>query len=127
MSTKGIFKRQEVHNAIHGALRQWNDPSRKGMEFLAKLRTPTKYGFNLKAHNVDCRLALDRMLLAEIDQLRRLQPRLAEVLIRHFKDGETIKEIALSMNLSEEQLNRSQRQGISFIAEFIYYEELNAL
>jgi hypothetical protein len=114
----------KLRRAVYKALKHWDLPSREGTEIFMRLKVAQSYGLRPNLHIVDCRIALDRMLTAQIEQLRKLQPVLANILIRRFQDKEGIKSIALKMSMSEEQINRKQKSGIIFLSEFIYDEEL---
>jgi hypothetical protein len=64
------------------------------------------------------------MLFAYILQLEKLQPLLAQVLIRRYKYRDSIKSISFSMNVSVDQINRLQRTGIKYLGELIYDDEM---
>ncbi len=79
------------------------------MEVFQQMTVPLGYGFKPDLPIVDSRVAINRMLLAYIHQLGRLQPRLADILISRFKHGETIKQVAFRLHVSQEQINRWQK------------------
>lgn len=118
------LSKREVHNAVLKALRKWYEPTREGMEFFAQLRISEVHGFTNKLPVVDSRFALNDMLLAYIEQIGRLKPKVAQVLIRRFKNEQTIKQIAYGMHFSVDQTNRLQRDGIRYLAGLILDDEI---
>lgn len=117
------LSKREARNAVLKALRKWHEPTREGMEFFAQLRISELHGFTNKMSVVDSRLALDNMLLAYIEQLGRLKPKLSQVLTRRFKREQTTRQIAYSLHLSVDQTNRMQRDAIGYLAGLIIDDE----
>ena len=83
-----------------------------------------RFGYRKDLPIVDTRLAVDQMLLTYIEQLARLRPDSAQILLQRFKDRTEIKRIAFNLHLSEEQVNRRQQQAINFLAGLLYDEEV---
>jgi hypothetical protein len=93
------------------------------MELFAQLKVARKFGYTPNLSIVESRIAINNMLFAYIIQLERLQPVLAQVLIRRYKYKDSTKKVAYSMNVSADQINRMQREGINYISDFIYDDE----
>ena len=113
----------KVTKAVHKGLKSWDIPTRDGMELFAQLKVARKFGYTPNLSIVESRIAINNMLFAYIIQLERLQPVLAQVLIRRYKYKDSTKKVAYSMNVSADQINRMQREGINYVAEFIYDDE----
>jgi hypothetical protein len=113
----------KVAEAVHKGLKSWDIPTRDGMELFAQLKVARKFGYTPNLSIVEGRIAISNMLFAYIIQLERLQPVLAQVLIRRYKYKDSTKKVAYSMNVSADQINRMQREGINYISEFIYDDE----
>jgi len=114
----------KVIAAVHKGLKAWEKPTREGMELFATLNVARKHGLDHNLSIVESRIAINRMLLTYIGQLERLQPLLAQVLIRRYKYGDSIKSVSFSMNVSVDQINRLQRMGIKYLGELIYDDEM---
>lgn len=114
----------KVIEAVHKNLKAWERPTREGMELFAKLNIARKHGLGPNLSIVESRIAMNRMLLTYIGQLERLQPLLAQVLIRRYKYRDSIKSVSFSMNVSVDQINRLQRMGIQYLGEIIYDDEV---
>ncbi len=114
----------KVIKDVHEGLKSWDEPTRDGMEIFAHLKVARKFGFKNNLSIVESRIAMNNMLFAYIIQLERLQPLLAQVLIRRFKYKDSAKKVAYSMNVSIDEINRRQRKGINYISEFIYDDEI---
>ena len=113
----------KVTKAVHKGLKSWDIPTRDGMELFAQLKVARKFGYTPNLSIVESRIAINNMLFAYIIQLERLQPVLAQVLIRRYKYKDSTKKVAYSMNVSADQINRMQREGINYISDFIYDDE----
>ncbi len=124
MKPHADLSRGEARRSIYLALKHWATPTRLGMDVFTPMQVPTRYGFTPDLPIVDAREAINRMLSAYILQLGRLQPKLADLLIRRFTHGETIKELALRLHASQEQVNRMQKLAIVYLAELIYDDEM---
>ena len=113
----------KIRKAVQKALRCWDEPTRAGTEILAELKVARKFGYKANSSIVDSRIAISNMLFAYIIQLERLQPLIAQVLIRRYKFKDSTKKVAYSMHVSLDHINRLQRMGINYISEFIYDDE----
>lgn len=122
-ASQSEFSPKKFNKAIHRALKLWNVPTLEGLDMFAALQVSKLYGFQPNSHIVDRRLAVNHILESELVQLARLQPVLANILLRRFKGGEAIKRIAFSLGVSEEVVNRSQKEAIGYLAIFLMDEE----
>lgn len=109
--------------AVHKSLKSWDAPTRAGTELFGELEVAREFGFSPNLSIVDARMAINKMLFAYILQLERLQPLIAQVLIRRYKFKDSAKKAAYSMNVSIDQINRLQRQGINYVSDLIYDDE----
>lgn len=98
-------------------------PSRDGLDLFARLHTPRKFGYYPKSSIIDERIAINNMLMHFMAQIAKLKPDWVEILKRRFRDKDSIKRIAYKMHISEDHLNRIQRDAIKLIAELIEDEE----
>lgn len=119
---KGKTKK-ETYKAVHLALRNWRKPNRDGLDFFAHLQTPRTFGFFPNSSIIDQRIAIDAMISHFMQQIARLAPESTEILERRFKDKDSIKRIAYTMHMSEDNLNRIQRNAIKLLAELFDDEE----
>ncbi len=110
------FSKREFNSAV--------EPTREGMEIFAQLKISKANGFTNQLPIVDSRFALNDMLLAYIEKLGRLKPKVAEVLIRRFRNEQTIKQIAYELHFSVDQTNRLQHDGIRYLAGLILDDEI---
>ena len=117
------FSKGKIVKAVHKGLKSWDEPTRDGTEIFAQLKVARKYGLKASSSIVDSRIAISNMLFAYIIQLERLQPLIAQVLIRRYKFKDSTKKVAYSMHVSLDHINRLQRMGINYISEFIYDDE----
>ncbi|MEX2161646.1 MAG: hypothetical protein WD751_06985 [Anaerolineales bacterium] len=115
--------KKEIRRAVHKALRQWDQPTRAGLETFAQMKLPREFGFEQDLPIVECRLTINKMLLFYIDQLGRLQPDLAKLLTLRFAQKAPVKKLAFQLSVSIDQVNRLQRIGITFLAGLVYDEE----
>ena len=112
-----------LKNAVHKCLRSWDEPTRDGTEIFAQLKVARKFGLKTSSSIVESRIAINEMLSAYTTELERLQPVIAQVLIRRYKFKDSTKKVAYSMHVSLDHVNRLQRMGINYISEFIYDDE----
>ncbi len=110
--------------AVLKALQAWHEPSRKEMRLFIQLKIAEKHGFNKNLPIVEARFALNAMLAFYIEQLGRLRPDLATLLLERFREMETIKQIALRRHKSKDQMNNLQREAVGYLAELIYDDEV---
>jgi len=114
----------KVYKAIYSALKNWYEPTGEGLDLFNRMLTPRKFGFASNLPIIDSRIAINRMLSYYIEQLGRLQPLLAQILFRRFQDREPIKQIAYSLKISEDHLNRGQKTAIAYLVGLIDDEEM---
>jgi hypothetical protein len=71
---------------------------------------------------VDNKAVLETVGLCLAD-LSKINPRLAEILEKRFKGGETIRRLASAYHLSVDQINRLQRDGLDVVTEIFLDKE----
>lgn len=117
----------ETRRAIHHFLRNWANATPRILETLADFQILRGQGFqNLtiqQKHNLVKKVIYEHLSELEIDRQAE-----ADLLRRRFLLGETTQEIALDLHLSEDQLNRQQREGLDSLAQiFLEHEQLSRI
>lgn len=123
MKTKGKITKADFYSVVHRALKDWNLPSKKGLEAFNEMLVPREFGYHKYLPIVAKRMKINQMMLFFIQELGLLQPVQTQILTRRFLQLELIKKIAISLNLSEEQVNRLQKSAIKFVVELILDRE----
>lgn len=131
MATKGSDSNEvakELKEAIHVALRAWHTLGGTAddlLEFLLMIRQQ-RLASDAGDNPSLLRQVTNRVLLQAIDDLALQEPDKARVLRLRFLDGNTIAQVSYMMDVSEDTVNRMQREAIQSLAKIIEAYEMAA-
>ena len=117
MDKPGDFNKQ-----IHSALKGWHKKSEHANSLLTDLQLAQRH-LNGATGMQQQRFATNQVLQGGVTMLANRSEQLAELIERRFRDNEIIKRVAVSMNLSDDQVNRRQREAISQLSDIIWEQE----
>lgn len=114
-----------LNKALHIALQSWKTVNRPIPELLQTLLVVRQHnqGNCLQANMVSWRRAINEMLLAGIAALGQESALEATVLDRRFFQGLVAQDVADSINLDLDRLNRLQRKGILRLTQIVWAQE----
>lgn len=116
---------EETRKAIHQALRGWNLSDQKDLDFFDGFLMLRVSGFRAGLTATKKRLLVKQSIEDCLGQLKEQQPLQAEILSRRFLHDEPAQQIALSVSVSQDHLNRRQREAIESLAQiWLEKEEL---
>lgn len=115
---------QHLYRAVYSALRSWNKLHVDQLDSFGQLQLLRDHGYHRQ--NVEPshkRTLLNSLLLDCVHELEGRQPLEAEVLRQRFVKGEIILKVANQLNISQDQLNRLQRQAVKDLTELLIGRE----
>ena len=118
---------KQLRKSLHTLLRTWSSLSLKSIEALdyflifrqSSLISPW-------LDPLEKRRKFNQFLENCIAELEKSRPRLASLLSARFIEGQTILFLAHRLNLSQDQINRRQREAIELLAQIIEVREFSA-
>jgi len=110
---------------VHKALRAWHSMNVDTESLIDQLLLVQKEQKKLKRgyNPIELRDITDRLLTECLDILVQKDETSAVVLQERFIEKETIISVAYKLNMSQDQLNRQQREAINKLTEIILYQE----
>ncbi len=124
MSALKTINPEDLYSAIHQALRAWQQIDATGLDLFDGLLSLRPYQFDLPTLSpMQRRQAFNRFLADSIERLGEHEPTYARVLTRRFMDGDLIIRVARDLNVSEDQLNRLQREAIETLSSMVLGQE----
>lgn len=113
-----------LYAAIHQALRSWHQIDARGLEPLEQFLVLRPYQIDRPTQSpLQKRQALNDFLADQIAVLSEHEPTHARVLTRRFVDEALILSVANELHVSEDQLNRLQREAIEQLCAMIAGQE----
>lgn len=123
-----LFFKDNLHSAIHLALRSWStiDGSPESfLDFLLLVQQQRAQLGNTADNPSLLRLATNQILLDAITLLDTQDQTSARILKLRFPDNNKIMTVAHKLNIGENTVSRLQATAIDRLAEIIYQRELN--
>jgi len=109
---------------VHMALKCWHDLSGKEGSLLSDLMIIQHTRKDCREQNiVEYRKITNRVLEESIEILMQQDHDCGTILLKRFKENKTIVAVSHAMNLSQDQLNRKQREAIELLTEILLSRE----
>ena len=116
--------KEALTSALHDALRAWYKSGVVDNEtMLDELQLVKQHKKNMSNKGDGRRLYLNEILLAALDQLSKQNDQSSQLLRSRFLDGQTLREVAQSLNVDHYAVSRQQRAALEELAEIIGQQE----
>lgn len=115
---------QQLYSAVYSALRNWHKSKAEHFAILEQLQLLRDQGFCDPVLEPEQRRTIVNAILQDgIQQLQGSQALGASILQRRFVDGDIILKVANRLNISQDQVNRLQRQAIKDLTQLLIGRE----
>lgn len=107
---------------IKAGLSGWYKNSETPESLLSEFQL-VRQALNDTKNSLQLRFLTNKTLQEGIKALETRNEKSADILQRRFRDNDTIRQVAVSLNLSEDQVNRRQRDAIGELSEVLWEQE----
>ncbi len=113
---------KDFKKKIHNALKGWYKNSQSADFLLSDLQLIQAY-IDGGSNQTQLRFQTHKVLADGIAELMSRNHVGAEILQRRFRDNDTIKRVSVAFELSDDQVNRRQREAIAQLSEILWEKE----